>query len=69
MSNKVVRDEPIIKFNIIIISIIITVIFTVLKLFDIINWNAIFIILPLIIGIVIKAIELLILAIKLKFRK
>lgn len=69
MSNKVVRDEPTIKFNIIIISIIITVIFTVLKLFDIINWNAIFIILPLIIGIVIKAIELLILAIKLKFRK
>lgn len=69
MSNKVVRDEPIIKFNIIIISIIITVIFTVLKLFDIINWNTIFIILPLIIGIVIKAIELLILAIKLKFRK
>ena len=69
MSNKVVRDEPTIKFNIIIISIIITMIFTVLKLFDIINWNAIFIILPLIIGIVIKAIELLILAIKLKFRK
>lgn len=69
MSNKVVRDEPTIKFNIIIISIIITVIFTVLKLFDIINWNAIFIILPLIIGIVIKAIELFILAIKLKFRK